>query len=96
VRTDDQIKALSKLGVNVIQLDLSNEAAVINAVLDNNIDIVIHTASSIVGTLASNLIKALGERRKDGGVDVFFIHVGFIVSTSRMARLTSLTYNRHQ
>jgi saccharopine dehydrogenase-like NADP-dependent oxidoreductase len=83
VRSDDQIKALSKLGVNVIQLDLSNEAAVINAVLDNSIDIVIHAASSIVGTLASNLIKALGERRKDGGVDVSFIHVSFIVATSR-------------
>lgn len=93
MRSDDQIKALSKLGVNVIQLDLSNEAAVIDAVLDNNIDIVVHTASSIVGTLASNLIKALDERRKESGVDVSFIHVSCIVSTSRM---TSLTCNRHQ
>ncbi|KAI0881295.1 NAD(P)-binding protein [Annulohypoxylon maeteangense] len=53
VRTEEQVKALSKLGVNVIQLDLSDEASVITAVLQNEIDIAIHTASSADSSLSS-------------------------------------------
>ena len=93
MRSDDQVKALSHLDINIIQLDLNNEVAVMEAVLHNSIDIVIHTASSISVTLASNLIKALGERRKDSGTDVSFIHVSFVVSISGTVSLTS---NRHQ
>jgi hypothetical protein len=93
VRSNDQVKALSHLGINIIQLDLNNEAAVMEAVLYNSIDIVIHTASSISVALASNLIKALGERRKESGVDVSFIHVRFVVCISGTGSLTS---NRHQ
>ncbi|KAE9369113.1 hypothetical protein N431DRAFT_469047 [Stipitochalara longipes BDJ] len=55
-------------------LDLSNETAVKDAVLGNNIDIVIHAASSMDSGLASHLIKALGQRRKNSGVETYFIH----------------------
>ncbi|KAI1414112.1 NAD(P)-binding protein [Hypoxylon sp. FL1857] len=74
VRTEEQAQRLSKLGVNVIQVDLSNETAVSEAMLRNEIDIVVHTASSMNSRLASNLIKALGQRRKASGNEVYFIH----------------------
>ncbi|KAI1459922.1 NAD(P)-binding protein [Annulohypoxylon moriforme] len=74
VRTSEQVQALSKLGVNVIQLNLSDETSVAEAVLRNEIDIVIHTASSADSRLTSNLIRALGQRRKDSGKEVYFIH----------------------
>ncbi|KAI1087270.1 NAD(P)-binding protein [Rostrohypoxylon terebratum] len=74
VRTDEQAQRLSKLGVNVIQLDLSDEAAVTSAVLCNEIDMVIHTANSANWNLVSYLIKALGQRRKTSGRETYFIH----------------------
>ncbi|KAF2792902.1 NAD(P)-binding protein [Melanomma pulvis-pyrius CBS 109.77] len=74
VRSEEQVQALSKLGINVLRLDLSDEKAVAEAVIQNQIDIVVHTASSIVGSLALNLIKALGQRREVSGDQVYFIH----------------------
>ncbi|KAI2463184.1 NAD(P)-binding protein [Annulohypoxylon bovei var. microspora] len=74
VRTQEQAQSLSKLGVNVIQVDLSDEAVIIEAVLRNKIDMIIHTASSANSRLASHLIKALGQRRKASGKETYFIH----------------------
>ncbi|KAF2493074.1 NAD(P)-binding protein [Lophium mytilinum] len=74
VRSEDQVQALSKLGVNVIQVDLRNEAAVNEAVLRNEIDVVVHTASAIESRIVSHLIKALDQRRKASGEEVVFIH----------------------
>ncbi|KAI1137283.1 NAD(P)-binding protein [Hypoxylon sp. FL0543] len=75
VRTEEQAQSLSKLGVNVIQIDLSDEAAVSEAVTRNEIDIVVHFAGSSANPhLASNLIKALGERRKISGNETHFIN----------------------
>ncbi|KAK4043107.1 NAD(P)-binding protein [Parachaetomium inaequale] len=76
VRTEEQAQRLSKLGINVIQLDLHDETAVENAVLGNEIDIVVHTASSIVSSLAENLIRALGRRRQATGRETYFVHTG--------------------
>ncbi|KAI2628092.1 NAD(P)-binding protein [Hypomontagnella submonticulosa] len=74
VRSEDQVRSLSKLGVNVVRVDLNDETAVKEAVLRNDIDIVVHTASSTNPRLASHLIKALGQRRKDSEKEVYFIH----------------------
>ncbi|KAF2803422.1 NAD(P)-binding protein [Mytilinidion resinicola] len=74
VRSEDQVQALSKLGVNVIQVDLSDEMALNEAVVRNEIDIVVHIASSIDSRVVSHLITALGQRRKASGEEVFFIH----------------------
>ncbi|KAI1448839.1 NAD(P)-binding protein [Annulohypoxylon stygium] len=74
VRTEEQAQKLAKLGVNVIEIDLSDEAAVTNAVLRNEIDMVIHTANSANWQLVSYLIKALGQRRKVSGKETYFIH----------------------
>ncbi|KAG4436916.1 hypothetical protein IFR05_007604 [Cadophora sp. M221] len=74
VRSAEQVKALVKLGVNVIKLDFTDEASVIQAVVDNKIDLVIHTASSMDTRQASALISGLGQRRKIGGEEIYFIH----------------------
>ncbi|KFY33332.1 hypothetical protein V495_08327 [Pseudogymnoascus sp. VKM F-4514 (FW-929)] len=74
VRSEEQVQALSNLGINVIKVDLSEEKAVLKAVLDNNIDIIVHIASSMSASMASHLLKALGQRRKISGEEVHFIH----------------------
>ncbi|KAI0384227.1 NAD(P)-binding protein [Hypomontagnella monticulosa] len=74
VRSEEQVQKLSKLGVNVVRVDLNNETAIKEAVLRNEIDIVVHTASSTNSPLVSHLIKALGQRRKESGKEVYFVH----------------------
>ncbi|KAI1127903.1 hypothetical protein F5Y10DRAFT_241680 [Nemania abortiva] len=74
VRTEEQAQSLQPLGINVLQLNLQDEQEVAKAVLQNEIDIVIHTASSIDMRLAIHLIKALGKRREATGKDTYHIH----------------------
>ncbi|KAE8451665.1 hypothetical protein EG329_003122 [Mollisiaceae sp. DMI_Dod_QoI] len=74
VRSEEQVQSLSEHGISAIQLDLHNETATMAAVISNEIDIIIHTASSAVPSHVSNLIKALGRRRQIGGKETYFIH----------------------
>ncbi|OKL63856.1 hypothetical protein UA08_01113 [Talaromyces atroroseus] len=74
VRSDEQVQSLSKLGVNVIQVDLGDETAVKEVVISNKIDIVVHTATAIDGHAVSALIKALGQRRQLSGEETYYIH----------------------
>ncbi|KAH6658326.1 hypothetical protein BKA67DRAFT_211262 [Truncatella angustata] len=73
VRSEKQVKSLSNLGVNVILVDLSDEVAVNDAVLQHEIDVVVHTASSFDMSLVSPLITALGRRRKITGKEAYFV-----------------------
>ncbi|KAI1177613.1 NAD(P)-binding protein [Nemania sp. FL0916] len=73
-RTEEQVKSLDSFGINVLQLDLQDEQAVVEAVLQNKIDIVIQTASSIDPHPAIHLIKALGKRHEVTGKDTYHIH----------------------
>ncbi|CAI6092743.1 unnamed protein product [Clonostachys chloroleuca] len=74
IRSDDQAKALSKLGINVIQADLFDEKAILDAVLNNEIDLIVHAASSFVLPLGLNLVRALGQRGKITGRKTYFIN----------------------
>ncbi|XXG95183.1 hypothetical protein Hte_001443 [Hypoxylon texense] len=74
VRSEEQAKSLSKLGVNVVQVDLRDEAAVSEVILRNEIDIVVQTASSRDPTLVTHIIKALGRRHEVSGKETYFIH----------------------
>ncbi|RWA07405.1 hypothetical protein EKO27_g7699 [Xylaria grammica] len=74
VRTEEQVQSLQSLGVKALQLDLLNEQKVAEAVLQNEIDIVVHTAGSIDARLAAHLILALGKRREATGKDTYHIH----------------------
>ncbi|KAL9086375.1 MAG: hypothetical protein Q9165_007161 [Trypethelium subeluteriae] len=74
VRSEEQAKALSNLGINVLQLDLTDENAVIESLLRYDISIVIHCASSINSDLALNLITALGKQREASRRQTYFIH----------------------
>ncbi|KAJ8121699.1 hypothetical protein O1611_g10030 [Lasiodiplodia mahajangana] len=73
-RGEEQVQSIQSLGIKALQLNLQDEQSVTEAVLQNEIDIVIHTASSIDTRLAIHLIKALGERRKATGKDTYHIH----------------------
>ncbi|OTA57508.1 hypothetical protein K449DRAFT_437377 [Hypoxylon sp. EC38] len=48
---------------------------------------VVHTASSSNSRLASNLIKALGQRQKASGEETFFIHVSLYIVSSLVTSL---------
>ncbi|KAH7372109.1 hypothetical protein BKA64DRAFT_715117 [Cadophora sp. MPI-SDFR-AT-0126] len=74
VRTNEQVQTLAKLGVNVIQIDLTDETAVLKALLDHQIDLVVHTATSMDIRQPSNLISALSQRRRLTAADTYFIH----------------------
>ncbi|KAI1733606.1 hypothetical protein F4680DRAFT_394717 [Xylaria scruposa] len=74
VRTEEQAQSLHSLGINVLRLNLQDEKEVAEAVVQNEIDIVVHTASSIDARLAIHLIKALGKRHDVTGKDTYHIH----------------------
>ncbi|KAH8690119.1 hypothetical protein BGW36DRAFT_433072 [Talaromyces proteolyticus] len=85
VRTQEQVQALSKLGVNVIQMDISDAETATEAVLKNEIDMVVHTASSILADIPILLIQALGQRRQVSGKQTYFIHSSVITIYSEEA-----------
>ncbi|KAH7329444.1 hypothetical protein B0I35DRAFT_45103 [Stachybotrys elegans] len=74
VRTADQASALSSIGATVIRVDLRDENAVKEAVVQHEIDIVIHCASAIDASLAKSLIAGLQQRKKLTGNEAHFIH----------------------
>ncbi|KAL4874967.1 hypothetical protein BJY04DRAFT_233130 [Aspergillus karnatakaensis] len=69
-----QAEALSKLDIPVLQLDLADKSAVIDALLYYNVNIIIHTTSAIDPTAALYLIDALGKQGKVNGRKTYFIH----------------------
>ncbi|KAI0131869.1 hypothetical protein BJ170DRAFT_691096 [Xylariales sp. AK1849] len=74
VRSDEQVEALSRLGITVLRLDLTDEDAVVESLLRHDISIVVHTASSLDSRLALHLITALSRQREASGKETYFIH----------------------
>ncbi|KAH8691553.1 hypothetical protein BGW36DRAFT_305676 [Talaromyces proteolyticus] len=74
VWVSEQAEALSKLGISVLQLDLSDEDAVVKSVLQHDISIVIHTASAMDPSMALPLITALSKQKQVNGSEAIFIH----------------------
>ncbi|KAM0424376.1 hypothetical protein ACHAPT_010524 [Fusarium lateritium] len=74
VRTQEQVERVSKLGIDVVHVDLNDKATVEEVVLQNEINIVIHTAGSMYPTMAFNLIGALGQRHRVSGSKTYLIH----------------------
>ncbi|KAI1010769.1 hypothetical protein LB503_005009 [Fusarium chuoi] len=74
VRTDEQAKALSTLGVNVLKLDLSDEQAVIDEISSHKTSVIVHAANSINPGLALSLINALAKQKEVAGKPTYFIH----------------------
>ncbi|PYI03964.1 hypothetical protein BO78DRAFT_321520, partial [Aspergillus sclerotiicarbonarius CBS 121057] len=74
VRSQEQAQSLSQLGIHVLQVDLGDIEAVTGHVLQNNIDIIIHTATSIDSQVALNLITALQKRRETSKKKTYLVH----------------------
>ncbi|KAF8859153.1 NAD(P)-binding protein [Acephala macrosclerotiorum] len=72
--SEEQAKVLSNAGINVLQIDLENENAVLEGLLRHEIDIVIHNASSLDPMPATHLITALGKRRDITKEETYFLH----------------------
>ena len=73
VRSPKQVELLSQAGINAIELNVGNEASVKDAILRHNIDIAINATIGFDPNVASNIIKALGERRRKTGKQVYII-----------------------
>ncbi|KAK2482478.1 hypothetical protein H9L39_04270 [Fusarium oxysporum f. sp. albedinis] len=74
VRTDEQAKSLSTLGINVLKLDLSDEQAVVNEISSQKVGVIVHAADSTNPELALPLIKALEKQKESAGKPTYFIH----------------------
>ncbi|UPL00210.1 hypothetical protein LCI18_011144 [Fusarium solani-melongenae] len=74
VRAQDQVESVSKLGIDAVNVDLNDKAAVEEAMLRNKINIVIHTAGSMYPAMTANLVAALGQRHRDSGNKTYLIH----------------------
>ncbi|KAF4964988.1 hypothetical protein FSARC_7166 [Fusarium sarcochroum] len=74
VRSEEQAEALSSLGINVLKLDLTDEQVATDSITSNQINVVIHTASSIDPGLAFPLINALAKQGETTGKATHFIH----------------------
>ncbi|EPS26122.1 hypothetical protein POX_c04505 [Penicillium oxalicum] len=74
VRSEEQAESLADLNVTVVRIDLSNPYALAGYMTRNDVSVVIHTATSIDGDIAHNLIEALKRRRDANGKKAYFIH----------------------
>ncbi|KAK7409252.1 hypothetical protein QQX98_008562 [Neonectria punicea] len=74
VRSQEQVQSLSKLGVGVVEVDLLDKQSVEDAIIGNKIDLVLHTAGAVDSRMASNIIDALGQRRRVNGTKTYYIH----------------------
>ncbi|KAL6800911.1 hypothetical protein GGI42DRAFT_327151 [Trichoderma sp. SZMC 28013] len=74
VRSEEQAGHFTSLGVNAVQCSLLDEDKITGIVLEKNVDIIIHCASSLDPNLAYPLISALQKRRQATGKDTYFIH----------------------
>ncbi|KAF5238324.1 hypothetical protein FANTH_10356 [Fusarium anthophilum] len=74
VRTDEQAKALSIHGINVLKLDLSDEHAVVNEIFTHKISVIVHAANSIDPGLTLHLINGLAKQKEATGKPTYFIH----------------------
>ncbi|KFA72092.1 hypothetical protein S40288_02263 [Stachybotrys chartarum IBT 40288] len=73
-REQKQIDAISKLDVTPLLLDITETAAVDQAITKNKVNIVVHNASAWDPRVTSNFIKALGKRRRETGDKTFYLH----------------------
>ncbi|KAL7947628.1 hypothetical protein V8C42DRAFT_318304 [Trichoderma barbatum] len=74
VRSEEQLGHFKKLGVNAVQCSLLDGDMISGIVIEKNVDIIIHCASSLDPNLAYPLISALQERRQATGKETYFIH----------------------
>ncbi|KAG8672672.1 hypothetical protein FPOAC2_06066 [Fusarium poae] len=74
VRSQEQVDQISKIGVKAILIDLNDKSAVEDAIIQNNINIVVHTASGMHPAIVSNLITALGKQRQTSESGTYLIH----------------------
>ncbi|KAL2783365.1 hypothetical protein BJX66DRAFT_131247 [Aspergillus keveii] len=74
VRSDTQAESVEHLQVNAVQVALTDEGGIQRAILDNGIDIVIHTVSVVDPTLAASLLNALKARKASTNRPVYFIY----------------------
>lgn len=74
VRTDEQSEAVKQYGAEPIRFNTKDELSVKNAIIDNNISIVYFLIDATASETQVQIIKALGEVKKQTGKDVHFLH----------------------
>jgi uncharacterized protein YbjT (DUF2867 family) len=77
VRTDEQASAVTKYGAKPLRFDVHDEAAVLDAVLTHEINIVFYLIDAFQSKGQENFIKALGTLREKTARTVHFLHVSW-------------------
>lgn len=78
VRNDSQADSVKQYGATPLKFDISDEAAVRDAIVTNGITIVYFLVDPVGSTGQVNFIKALAEVKGEIGEDVHFLHVSLI------------------
>ncbi|KAF9876568.1 nad dependent epimerase dehydratase family protein [Colletotrichum karsti] len=74
VRTDEQAAAVKKYGAEPLTFSLKDETAVSDAVLKHQITIVYYLIDAVASVSQQYFIKALGDLKRQTGLDVHFLH----------------------
>ncbi|KAH7095522.1 hypothetical protein FB567DRAFT_31840 [Paraphoma chrysanthemicola] len=74
VRTHEQAEAVQKFGVKPLFLNLKDEAAVTESIVDTKITIVYFLIDAIQSDAQLILLKALGKVKQETGQEVHFLH----------------------
>lgn len=77
VRSDSQADAVKQYRATPLKFDISDAAAVRDAVVANRITVVYFLVDPVGSTAQVNFITALAEVKKDVRGDVHFLHVSF-------------------
>ncbi|KAL1638780.1 hypothetical protein SLS58_008594 [Diplodia intermedia] len=85
VRTNAQDEAVRKYGAQPLTFNLGDEAAVREAILANNINIVYYLIDALHAESQVFFIRALGELKKKTGQEVHFLHTTGVKIFSSLA-----------
>ena len=75
VRSETQAEGVRSYGYKPLSFDLSNTAALRDAVVANRITVVYFLTDAVMHEVQVSFIKALAEVRQQTGQDVHFLHV---------------------
>ena len=75
VRTEEQANAVRKYGAEPLQFDVSDGAAVREAIIEKRISVVYWLISAVSSTAQVNMIKALEKVKTQTGLEVHLLHV---------------------
>ena len=89
VRGDDQAQAVKKYGAVPLILDLNDDDAVANSIIDHSITVIFFLVDAYGEEHQKNMIKALGTVKEGTELNVHFLHTTGAKQFSRHAGIST-------